>query len=111
MSTHNAEVSTRVEVRKDVDHDRFVIFVDDEPVGFVTFHDRGDVRALPHTEIDDAYQGKGLAGRLIRETLDQTRAEGMHVLPFCPAVRGYIVQHPEYVDLVPADRRAEFELS
>jgi hypothetical protein len=33
------------------------------------------------------------------------------VLPFCPFIRGYIQRHPAYLDLVPDDRRAEFELA
>jgi hypothetical protein len=33
------------------------------------------------------------------------------VLPFCPFIRGYIQRHPAYLDLVPGDRRAEFQLA
>jgi hypothetical protein len=33
------------------------------------------------------------------------------VLPFCPFIRGYIQRHPAYLDLVPDERRAEFELA
>jgi hypothetical protein len=32
------------------------------------------------------------------------------VLPFCPFERGYIVAHPEYLDLVAEDMRATFDL-
>lgn len=92
----------------------FEITVDGAHAGLVTYHDRsgpaGVTRALPHTEIDDAYQGRGLAKILIQAALDQTRDAGLQVLPFCPAVRGFIAKNPEYVDLVPLDRRAEFDL-
>jgi len=33
------------------------------------------------------------------------------VLPYCPFIRSYIQRHPAYLDLVPADRRAEFALT
>jgi hypothetical protein len=33
------------------------------------------------------------------------------VLPYCPFVRGYIERHPDYLDLVPADRRSGFGLA
>ena len=32
------------------------------------------------------------------------------VLPYCPFVRAYLQQHRELVRLVPAERRAEFDL-
>jgi hypothetical protein len=35
----------------------------------------------------------------------------LDVLPFCPFVRSYIERHPDQLDLVPEDRRDEFELS
>lgn len=88
----------------------FEITVDGVHAGLVTYHDRGENRALPHTEIDDAFQGQGLASVLIRGALDQTRAEGLKVLPFCPAVRKFVHKNVEYQDLVPEDRKAEFGL-
>jgi len=30
------------------------------------------------------------------------------VLPFCPYINSWIKKHPEYTDLVPQDRRADF---
>ena len=47
---------------------------------------------------------------LIAGVLDEARAAGVWVLPFCPFVNGYISRHPEYVDLVPEEFRAEFGL-
>jgi hypothetical protein len=32
------------------------------------------------------------------------------VLPFCPYVASWIRKHPDYADLVPAQRHAEFNL-
>ena len=43
--------------------------------------------------------------------LDATRAEGLAVIPLCPFVREYISGHPQYLDLVPADRHATYGLS
>ncbi|RBY76808.1 hypothetical protein DQ238_16215 [Geodermatophilus sp. TF02-6] len=49
-------------------------------------------------------------GVLARGVLDATRAAGDSVLPVRPFIRQYVQRHPDCVDLVPADRRAEFEL-
>ncbi|WP_147919127.1 GNAT family N-acetyltransferase [Ruania zhangjianzhongii] len=87
--------------------DRYQILVGGEPAGHTEYSDDGAQRLFPHTVIDPAYRGQGLAGTLIREALDATRAAGLAVIPTCSAVAGFINQNAEYQDLVPADRRAE----
>jgi predicted GNAT family acetyltransferase len=92
------------------ERERFEISLDGAVVGFTEYHRGPRALALVHTEIDPAREGEGLASQLIRATLDSARAEGVAVLPFCPFVRDFIEAHKEYLDLVPAERRAEFRL-
>ncbi len=66
--------------------------------------------AFVHTEIDPAFGGRGLGSLLIRSALDTARGRGVTVLPFCPFVARFIAGHPDYLDLVPHDQRARFEL-
>ena len=70
----------------------------------------GQVISLLHTEVADQFQGMGLASKLARAVLDEARTRGMAVLPYCPYIKSWMVKHPDYVDLVPRDRRAEFGL-
>ena len=89
---------------------RFEISVGGE-VGGYTEYRRGPGRiAFIHTVIDPPFEGRGLASELLHAALSQARSEGLAVLPFCPFVRGYIAKHTEYLDLVPADMRAKFDL-
>jgi uncharacterized protein len=90
---------------------RYEILVDGQLAGFVAYRLKGDVIAFLHTETELPFQGAGLASHLVRETLDDARQRHLSVLPFCPYVAGWIQRHPEYADLVPADRRADFDLS
>jgi predicted GNAT family acetyltransferase len=90
---------------------QFEIAVADEPAGFAVYQRLGHTLAFTHTEIDDRFEGQGLGGRLISFSLDAAREAELEVLPYCPFVRAYIARHPEYLDLVPARRRAEFELA
>ncbi len=99
-----------VSVHDEPDHSRFAIRVGGELAGFAVYHLHGDVADFTHTEIDGAYEGRGLGSRLIRAALDDTRAAGRQVLPHCPFVRAFIAKHPEYADLVPADARPRFDL-
>ena len=89
---------------------RFEITVDGVLAGFTQYIDKGAQRVFPHTEVKDEYAGQGLATTLIRAALDETRATGRPVVPLCPAVKRFIQKNPEYADLVPAERHAEFGL-
>ncbi len=92
------------------DRSRFEIQVDGEVAGFSEYRRRPELIAFVHTLIDPRFEGQGLASQLVREALDEARAEGLAVLPFCPFVRGYIERHTEYLDLVPEEMRAKFDL-
>jgi predicted GNAT family acetyltransferase len=89
---------------------RYEMYVGTELAGFVQYklpqHD--SVISLVHTEIEPAFQGKGLATHLARFSLDDARKRGLAVLPFCPYINSWIKKHPEYTDLVPWDRRGDF---
>jgi predicted GNAT family acetyltransferase len=99
-----------VTIRDNPDQHRYEIHVSDELAGFVQYRRREGLIAFIHTEIDARFEGQGLASQLIAAVLDEARSAGVAVLPFCPFVNGYISRHPEYVDLVPEDFRAEFGL-
>jgi predicted GNAT family acetyltransferase len=90
--------------------ERFEIFAGDELVGFTLYKRRRGLIAFVHTEIEPEFEGHGVASKLISTALDTARSEGLVVLPFCPFVRGYIEKHHEYLDLVPAEYREQFDL-
>ena len=89
---------------------RYEIRADGELAGFVTYHLRDGVIALLHTETDPRFRGQGVAGRLIRSSLEAAGERHLAVLPYCPFTRRWITEHPEYADLVPEARRPEFGL-
>ena len=99
-----------IEVGDHPEAERYEIRVDGALAGFAQYQRGPGQIAFTHTEINDAFGGRGLAGRLARKSLDDARASGVTVLPFCPFYRGWIQKHPDYVELVPEDRRAEFDL-
>src|SRR5215469_8350266 len=106
-----AEQSTDAPVVTDNEAEsRFEVHVGAERAGLIQYQRKGNELSISHTEVDEKFQGMGLAGILARAALDQARARGESVLPFCPYVRSWIGKHPDYVDLVPADRRPAFGL-
>ena len=54
-----------------------------------------------HTEVPRAYEGQGIANKMIRYVLDEARASHLQVNPMCPFVKLFISRHPEYRDIVP----------
>lgn len=80
--------------------DRFSIAVDGRTAGFTEIADRDDQRVFPHTEVDEAFQGRGLATILIGEALQQTRDAGMRIVPVCDMVAAYLDKHQEFADVV-----------
>jgi predicted GNAT family acetyltransferase len=90
---------------------RYEIAVDGEPAGFAAYALRGSSLTLSHTEVDPAYEGRGLGSVLVRHVLDEARERGLEVLPVCPFVRAYLQRHDEYVALVPEDARARYGLA
>ena len=91
---------------------RYELHVGTELAGIVTYQLRnhGTVISLLHTEVEPAFQGAHLATHLAQFILDDARKRGLAVLPFCPYITSWIKKHPDYADLVPQDRRADFGL-
>jgi predicted GNAT family acetyltransferase len=99
-----------IEVAENPERERYEITVDGEVAGWSEYRGHGEVRALTHTEIDPRFEGRGLGGRLVAESLDDVRAKGLHVLPICPFVKAYLGEHREYLDLVEPQHRRAFNL-
>ena len=90
---------------------RYEVFDGGELAGFALYRRSEGKIVLTHTEVDDRFEGRGLGSALARGVLDAARGDGLAVLPHCPFMAGYIRGHPDdYLDLVPSDQRAKFDL-
>jgi uncharacterized protein len=99
------------EVRDNPEQGRFEVFDDGELAGHSEYHLVEGAIAFDHTEVDRRFEGRGLGSTLARAELEEARRRGLEVLPYCPFVRSYLKRHREYVDLVPAELRASFDLA
>ena len=82
------------------DRRRYEITADGEVAGFAEYILTDELVTFTHTEIDPAFEGRGLGGALVRAALDDVRSRGLTVLPLCPFVKGWIQRHRDYADLV-----------
>ena len=89
-----------IEVVDNTGESRFEILVDGKVAGFADYRLLPTKIVLTHTEVLDAYEGQGLAGKLVGYALDMSRDTGLRVVPLCPYVAKYIERHPAYKELV-----------
>ncbi len=89
---------------------RFEVRVDGAVAGFAAYRAGEEADTFTHTEIDPAYEGRGLGSVLVRGALDEVRARGRQVRPACPFVRRFVERHPDYLDLVPPGERERYGL-
>ena len=93
------------------DRSRFEIHLDGRLAGFAQYRIKDPALIVfTHTEIDDAFEGRGLGSTLVRAALDAARTRGLAVRPDCPFVRGYVARHSEYLNLVPEELRPRLGL-
>jgi uncharacterized protein len=97
MSVHVADVP---------DEKRFEARGQDGELLGVSYYDViGSTVAFTHTEVDEKFEGQGVAGILTRAALDGVRGRGLKVAALCPYVKSWIARHEDYQDLLthPAD--------
>ena len=98
-----------VEVRDNPSEHRFEIHHDGKLAGFARYVRRPGRIFFVHTEIDPAFEGRGLGSQLASAALDATRATGERIVPFCPFIASYVERQPEYADLVDHELMAQLE--
>jgi predicted GNAT family acetyltransferase len=90
-----------VEARNNPRAYRYELWADGEMAGYTQYVLRSRQIAFLHTEVYESFEGMGLGGRLARAALDDVRARGLMVVPFCPFIADFVERHiDEYGDLV-----------
>jgi uncharacterized protein len=67
--------------------------------GFAAYIRTAELVAFVHTEVDPAFEGRGVGSLLARSGIESTQADGLRVLAVCPFIAGWLVRHPQYADL------------
>lgn len=67
--------------------------------GFADYLRTPELVAFLHTEVDPAFEGRGVGSALAREAVESVQAAGLRVLAVCPFITGWLARHPQYVHL------------
>ncbi|HET7303458.1 MAG TPA: GNAT family N-acetyltransferase [Segeticoccus sp.] len=89
-----------VDVSDDSSGSRYVARVDGDLAGFLDYRIRDGRVVLLHTEVDDAFQGRGVASTLVRKVLDDISAGEREVVVKCEYVQSWLQRHPDYRELL-----------
>lgn len=87
-------------VRDNTAEHRFELIADGVTGALATYRAHDGVIRILHTETAPELRGRGLAGELARQVLDQIRERGERVIPSCPFFAKYLGEHAEYRDLI-----------
>ena len=83
-------------VTKNDQQSRYEAHIDGEFAGFADFRRDGDIVVMPHTEVFDAFGGKGVGSALARSALDDIASQNLTVRPDCTFIRGWLDKHPDH---------------
>ena len=83
--------TTETTITRNDAESRYEIHVGGMLAGYTIF--RIDTRGrliFPHTEVDPAYRGRGIAQQLVAGAMADVARRGETVIPHCPVVSGYL---------------------
>jgi predicted GNAT family acetyltransferase len=81
-------------------HGGFYLYENGEKIGEMVLSISGTILTVYHTEVDEAYNGKGYAKLLLDEMTAYVREHKYTVKPLCPYVFAQFKRHPdEYTDI------------
>jgi predicted GNAT family acetyltransferase len=89
---------------------RYEATVGGQLAGYCEYNLLREAIMFTHTEVLPAHEGQGVGSALARHVLDEAREKGLHVIPVCQFIAGYIRKHPDYADLVREDMRRAFKI-
>ena len=80
---------------------KFVLQKDLQLVGEVAYVYAGDDKIiLEHTEVNEEFEGQGLAKQLVNAVVDMAREKKIKVVPLCPYANALFHRKPdEYADV------------
>lgn len=87
---------------------RFELFSDGIMVGHVKYELRGPHAVLIQAVVDPRFDAVDVEPALIRQVLLNAHRRRIAVVPYCPRVREFLTEFPQYRILLPPDQRQRF---
>ncbi|MPS64977.1 MAG: GNAT family N-acetyltransferase [Chryseobacterium sp.] len=92
---------TEVKQNNDEKHGNFEAFIDGNHAGLMTYTWAGEERfIIDHTEVEEAYNGKGVGKEMLLAAVDFARKNGKTIIPLCPFAKATFQKHEELQDVL-----------
>ena len=80
---------------------KFILEDDNQQIGLMQYTFAGPQKMIiVHTEVDEAYEGKGLGLRLVKAGVEYAREHQMKILPICPFAKKIFSVTPAFADVL-----------
>lgn len=93
MSDATTDSPVRIVDRPDAH--RYEARIGETLAGFLDYRRGSERLLLRHTEVDGAFEGRGVGSALARRAIDDGRAAGLTIIVACPFVQRWLARHPE----------------
>lgn len=70
----------------------------DHGIAVAVYRQQGSARVFVHTEVPPEDEGKGIGAMVVGAALEDTRREGLKIVPSCSFVAAFVRRHPEFDD-------------
>jgi predicted GNAT family acetyltransferase len=101
---------TNIAITNNAAQHRYEARIEGQLAGYCEYNLLSEAIMFTHTEVLEAFEGKGVGSALARHVLDEARTDGKHVIPVCQFIAGYIRKHRDYADLVRPDVQRAFKI-
>lgn len=82
-------------------HGNFEAFIDGRHAGLMTYTWAGEERfIIDHTEVEEAYNGKGVGKEMVLAAVDFARKEGKKIIALCPFAKATFQKNEELQDVL-----------
>ena len=96
----SADAESEVAVHRDDVEQIYAATIQERAVASIRFEQVDDRVIVLKTSVVPEFRGRGIAGELIADALDDIRGRGLHVTVFCPLVAAFISQNQQFADLI-----------
>src|SRR5215470_11559246 len=91
-----AEENASLKVVRNDEESRYEAWSGDTLAGVAVYRERANRMIFTHTEVEAAFEGKGIAKALAAAALEDVVRRGGVIVPLCPFIAHYLREHPEF---------------
>lgn len=90
-----------VQQNNDEKHGSFEAFIDGNHAGLMTYTWAGEERfIIDHTEVEEAYNGKGVGKEMVLAAVDFARKQGKKIIALCPFAKATFQKNSDLHDVL-----------